>query len=319
MRHQRILVVMDRRLDAAHDSSVALIEEALVRGMLVDVCDSDDLHVTVDGAAARVRAVSTAGVAGMALEAPADRPLASYGAILYRKDPPFTGEELQATLLIEHARGHALLLNDPRGLREVNEKLFALRFAAYTPPTAVLRDPNMIRAFCEEQGGVCVLKPLDGCGGSGVFVLRNDDPNAGVIIETATGNGRRRVIAQAWLPVTKHGDKRILLLDGEPIGALLRMPAGTDPRANVRNGAIPYATTLTAREREIAATVGRACRELGLAFVGLDVIAGRLTEVNVTSPAGLREIEQMTGRRLQEQIVDWIAARITTSDMRLAA
>ncbi len=319
MRHQRILVVMDRQFDAAHDSSVALIEEALVRGMLVDVCDTDDLHVTLDGAGARVRAVGVAGVAGMALEAPAHRALTSYGAILYRKDPPFTGEELHATLLLEHARGHALLLNDPRGLREVNEKLFALRFTAYAPPTAVLRDPGMIRAFCDEQGGICVLKPLDGCGGSGVFVLRDGDPNAGVIVETATGNGRRRVIAQAWLPVTKHGDKRILLLDGEPIGALLRMPAGTDPRANVRNGAIPYATTLTAREREIASTVGRACREMGLAFVGLDVIAGRLTEINVTSPAGLREIEQMTGTRLQEQILDWIAARITRPDMRLAA
>ena len=161
-----------------------------------------------------------------------------YRAILYRKDPPFT-ETVYATLLLEHARGHALLLNDPRGLRDANEKLFALRFPALTPPTAVLRRLQAIHDFCRAHSGACVFKPLDGCGGSGIFVLRTGDPNANVIVESATGDGSRAVIAQAWLPRSADGDKRIFLLDGEPIGALLRVPAAGEFRSNLHRGGIP--------------------------------------------------------------------------------
>ena len=310
MSNHRILVVMDREVFAAHDSSVAIIEEALRRDIVVDVCDTDDLCFTVDGASATVRRVRCAAIAGMVLAGARRERLADYGAILYRKDPPFTSRALEATLLLEHVRGSVLLINDPRGLREANEKLFALRFDAYSPPTAVLRERAMIWEFCGAHEGRCVLKPLDGCGGRGVFALRDGDPNAEVIIETATDEGRRRVIVQAWLPVSEHGDKRIFLLDGEPVGALLRMPAGSDSRANLRTGAVARATTLSARESEIADAVGRGCRALGLTFVGLDVIAGHLTEVNVTSPTGLRELEQVSGRRLQAQILDWIGARL---------
>jgi glutathione synthase len=310
MSNHRILVVMDREVIAAHDSSVAIIEEALLRDVAVDVCDTDDLCFVVEGASAMVRRVRCAGIAGMALDRARCERLAGYGAILYRKDPPFTSRALEATLLLEHVRGSALLINDPRGLRDANEKLFALRFAGYSPPTAVLRDRAMIWEFCRAHDGRCVLKPLDGCGGRGVFALRDGDPNAEVIIETATDEGRRRVIVQAWLPVCEHGDKRIFLLDGEPVGALLRMPAGGDSRANLRTGAEARATTLSAREQEIAHVVGRGCRALGLAFVGLDVIAGHLTEVNVTSPTGLRELEQVGSGRLQTQILDWIGARL---------
>ena len=314
----RVLVVMGRDVDPARDSGVAIIEEALMRGLRVDVCAGADLCFTAGGAAAEARAVHAAGVAGLALEDPAGVPLTRYDAILIRTDPPFDAAALEATLLLEHARGRALMINDPRGLREVNEKLFALRFAAFAPPTAVLREPAAIHAFCIEQGGVCVVKPLDGCGGRGVFVLRADDPNAGVIVDVATGDGRRRVIVQAWLPVTETGDKRIFLLDGEPAGALLRMPSGSDVRANLCRGGCAHATTLTAREREIASAVGAACRALGLVFVGIDVIDGRLTEVNVTSPTGLRELEQLTGRRVQAQIVDWMQARFRR-DLRVVA
>lgn len=314
----RILVLMDRHIDAPHDTSVAIIEEALSRGLIVDACDTDDLQFTPAGAAAEARRVGAAGAAGMVLDEPIRTPLARYAAILFRKDPPFTIDTLYATLLLEHARGHALLVNDPRGLREANEKLLALRFPAFTPPTAVLRDPPAIHAFCRAQDGRCVIKPLDGCGGSGIFLLREEDPNANAIVETATREGRRPVIAQAWLPVAEHGDKRIFLLDGEPLGAILRVPSSGESRANLHRGGTPHATTLTPRERHIARTVGVACRELGLALVGLDVIAGHLTEINVTSPTGFREIEQLTSMRPQEHFLNWLTARLPVSSGALA-
>jgi glutathione synthase len=237
-----ILVVMDRQVDAPHDTSVAIIEEALNRGLAVDACDTDDLHFTPAGAAALARSVLCTGPTGLTLEDGRCEPLARYTAILYRKDPPFTIDTLHATLLLEHARGHALLVNDPRGLREANEKLFALRFPALTPATAVLRDPRAVHAFCRAQDGVCVLKPLDACGGSGVFMLHADDPNANAIVEAVTHDGGRSIIAQAWLPVDEHGDKRILLLDGEPLGAVLRMPAHGEARANLHRGGQAHAT-----------------------------------------------------------------------------
>jgi len=306
----RLLIVMDLDVDATRDTSVAIIEEALARGLLIDVCEAADLHFAAGGAATHSRCVRAAGTTGIDLGDASATPLDRYRAILYRKDPPFTVETLYATLLLEHARGHALLLNDPRGLRDAHEKLFALRFPALTPPTAVLRRPQAIHAFCRAHSGVCVLKPLDGCGGSGIFILRAGDPNANVIVESATGDGSRTVIAQAWLPAAADGDKRIFLLDGEPIGALLRMPAAGEARANLHRGGTPQATSLTRRELEIARTVGATCTTLGLAFVGIDVIGERLTEVNVTSPTGFRELERLTGTRLQERLVDWIIDRL---------
>ena len=319
MTARRILVVMDRQFDAAHDTSVAIIEEALGRGLRVDVCDTDDLHYSPAGAAGEARRVRAAGRAGMALDEYCCTPLARYAAILYRKDPPFTIETLHATLLLEHAREHSILINDPRGLREANEKLFALRFPALTPPTAVLREPRAIRAFCHAHDGACVLKPLDSCGGRGIFVLRAGDPNAGAIIEAATHDGSRLAIAQALLPVEHHGDKRIFILDGEPIGALLRMPHSGEARANLHQGGTPHATTLTTRERQIAHAVGAACRKLGLHLVGIDVIAGHLTEVNVTSPTGFREIERLTGVRLQQHFLDWLTTRLPLPSRRALA
>jgi glutathione synthase len=319
MTARRILVVMDRQFDAAHDTSVAIIEEALGRGLRVDVCDTDDLHYSPAGAAGEARRVRAAGRAGMALDECCCTPLARYAAILYRKDPPFTIDTLYATLLLEHSREHSLLINDPRGLREANEKLFALRFPALTPPTAVLREPRAIRAFCHAHDGACVLKPLDSCGGRGIFVLRAGDPNAGAIIEAATHDGSRLAIAQALLPVEHHGDKRIFILDGEPIGALLRVPHSGEARANLHQGGTPHATTLTTRERQIAHTVGAACRKLGLHLVGIDVIAGHLTEVNVTSPTGFREIERLTGARLQQHFLDWLTTRLPLPSRRALA
>lgn len=300
-----MLVVMDRQFDAALDTGVAIIEEALDRGVFVDVCDTEDLQFTADGVAADAARVVAAAIEGMDLAPATQTLLAHYDVILYRK-LIFTIEALHATLLLEHARGHAVMVNDPRGLREANDKLFALRFPSFTPATAVLRDPAAITAFCDAQNGECVIKPLDEAGGSGVFLLRDGDPNLSAIIDVATQAGSRRVIAQASLPVTEQGDKRIFLIDGEPIGALLRMPAADDFRANMRRDASPHETTLTSRERTIARAVGAACRDLGLAFVGIDVIADHLTEINVTGATGFRQLEQLTGQRLQENVVDYL-------------
>jgi glutathione synthase len=234
----RMLVVMAPQLDGPRDTSVAIIEEALGRGLRVDVCDNDDLQFEPDGAAAEAACVLTAGIEGMELTPPSRTLLTRYNVILYRK-VPFTIEALHATLLLEHARETALMVNDPRGMREANDKLFALRFPSFTPATAVLHNPAAIRAFCNAQNGECVIKPIDGFAGSGIFLLRDGDPNISAIIDMATQDGSRRVIAQAALPVAECGDKRIFLLDGEPIGALLRRPAAGEFRANMHRAGSP--------------------------------------------------------------------------------
>jgi glutathione synthase len=154
-----------------------------------------------------------------------------------------------------------------------------------------------------------IVKPLDGCGGAGVFHVRADDRNTNVIFETATACGTRLVMAQAYLPEAREGDKRILLLDGEPLGAVLRVPRGDDTRGNLHVGGTAQKTTLTARDREICSQVGVRCRKDGLFFVGLDVIGGHLTEVNVTSPTGVQEIDRLDGVRLEARIVDWLERR----------
>ena len=241
------------------------------------------------------------------------RSAAGYDAILMRKDPPFDLDYYMATLLLERVRGRVLLVNDPRALREFNEKLAVLEFPELAPATRVTRSPAELEEFLGRCGGTMVVKPLDRCGGSGVFVARAGDPNLRPIVETATGDGRELVMAQRYLPAARDGDKRILLLDGKPLGAVLRVPAPADTRGNFHAGAAAERTTLTRRDREICAAVGARCRREGLYLVGIDVIGDRLTEVNVTSPTGLRQINRLEDVRLEDAVIDWLEARCRTS------
>jgi glutathione synthase len=222
-------------------------------------------------------------------------PLAEFDLVLMRKDPPFDNEYLYSTHLLDLAeRQGARVVNRPQAIRDFNEKLAVARFPALAPPTLVTSLEPVLREFLAEHHDV-IFKPLDGMGGSGIFRVREDDPNIGVIIETITEYGGRTIMAQRYLPEIRDGDKRVLLIDGVPAPyALARIPKAGETRGNLAAGGKGVARPLTERDREIALTVGPTLRDLGLTLVGLDVIGTHLTEINVTSPTGMQEIAQQT-------------------------
>jgi glutathione synthase len=231
--------------------------------------------------------------------------LGELDAILMRKDPPFDLEYIYATYILERAAAAgALVVNRPDSLRDCNEKAFVAEFPRCAAPTIIARSAELLRAFHAEHGDV-VFKPLDGMGGSGVFRVPRGGINLGVVIETLTDNGRRFAMAQRFLPEVVDGDKRILVIDGEPVPyALARVPAAGETRANLAVGGIGRAQPLTHRDREIVAEVGGELRRRGLVFVGLDVIGDHLTEINVTSPTCACEIEKASGLDIGGRLVD---------------
>ncbi len=236
--------------------------------------------------------------------------LSTVGAVFIRTDPPFDSEYLYVTLLLERLRGKVLVVNDPRGLRDANEKLYAMHFSSVTPRTLVAHQEDTIRDFLSRlDTPVGVIKPLDGAGGRGVMVLSPSDPNFRSIIETTTAAGRRLCMVQEYLPAVRKGDKRILLLDGVPLGGILRVPREDDLRSNIHVGGRVEATELDADDKRIVDTVAPRLRADGLYFVGLDVIGGRLTEVNVTSPTGIQELGRLSGTHPEGNVLDWVEAR----------
>ena len=280
------------------DSSYAMMEEAAARGHALYALHQEGIlcrNGRVLGIATPIRLTGDAHdwyEAGQ----PAEVPLAEFDAVLMRKDPPFDMEYIYSTYLLELAEKQgARIVNRPRALRDWNEKFSITGFPQLTVPTLVTRLESEIRAFLTEQGDI-VLKPLDGMGGASVFRLNLRDPNIGVVIEMLTHYGRRTVMAQRYIPEIVKGDKRILVIDGEPAPhALARIPKPGETRGNLAAGARGVAQPLSARDREIAQGVGRVLAPQGLMLVGLDVIGDYLTEVNVTSPTGMREIHEQTG------------------------
>jgi glutathione synthase len=234
--------------------------------------------------------------------------LAGVDAVFIRKDPPFDAAYLYATLLLEHARKTTLIVNDPRGLRDANEKLYAMNFPEWTPRTLVTADREMIHEFVRDAGGKAVIKPLDGAGGAGVMQLVAGDKNARAIADALTFEGQRLAMVQEFLPAVTEGDKRVLLLDGEVLGAILRVPRGDDLRSNIHVGGSVAPTELTARELQMVRAISPRLRADGLIFVGLDVIGERLTEVNVTSPTGIQELGRFTNTRPSERVIAWVEA-----------
>jgi glutathione synthase len=238
-----------------------------------------------------------------------DLAVADLDAVLIRKDPPFDSHYHYATLLLEHARGKTLLINDPRGLRDANEKLYALQFPEFVPRTMVSANREQLLEFAADVGGKAVIKPLDGAGGYGVLALLRTDHNARAIIDMLTREGKQLAIIQEYLPEVRVGDKRILVLDGEPLGAILRVPQADDLRSNIHVGGSVSPTELNANERAMVAAMAPRLRADGLVFVGLDVIGERLTEVNVTSPTGIQQLGRFTGTRPEEKVIEWIEQR----------
>lgn len=304
-----MLFIVDplERLGLAGDTSYALMLEAQRRDHEVWTCQIEHLGLEHDDpiAEARLTLVRQARTAAEAfsVEDQVTIPLEAFDVVLMRKDPPLDVAYLQATWILEQARGKTLLVNDPRGLRELNEHLAVLRFPELTPPTIVTRSPRRLAQFQREQGGAIVVKPVDGYGGLGIFVVKDGDPNTSSIYETSTGAGTRWTVAQKYLPEATQGDKRIVLVGGEPVGAVLRVPARNEARGNLHVGGKPVRTTLDDDDRAIIAAVAPTLAEFGQLLVGLDVIGGKLTELNITSPTGIRHIEELEGKNVAADVL----------------
>jgi glutathione synthase len=285
-------------LKAYKDTSVAMMRAAQKRGHAVWVCEQQSLHWKqgrVSVAAQRISLTDNDEDWHRAHET-VERPLAGFGATLMRKDPPFDLEYVVSTwLLSAAARDGARVLNAPDAVRDHNEKLAITEFVRFTAPTLVSRDAARIQAFIDEQRDV-VVKRLDVMGGEHVFRVRPDDPNRNVIVETISQRGARTVMAQRYIPEIKDGDKRVILIDGKLVPyCLARIPKAGESRGNLAAGARGVAQPVTARHREIAEALGPVLSKRGLHLIGLDVIGDWLTEVNVTSPTGFREIQDQTG------------------------
>jgi len=234
--------------------------------------------------------------------------LATMDVVLMRQDPPFDMGYITATHLLEHIRSTTLVVNDPISVRNAPEKLFVTHFGPLMPPTLITSDRQTIKEFREEHRDI-IIKPLFGNGGAGVFRLQENDENIVSLLEMFEQIAREPVMVQRYLPEVREGDKRIILIDGEAAGAVLRVPARGEARANLHVGGTAMKTELTQREREICAAIGPTLREQGLLFVGIDVIGGYLTEINVTSPTGLQEINRFDGAKLEGRIWDAIEKR----------
>ena len=234
-------------------------------------------------------------------------PLHEMDCIWMRKDPPFDTTYLYEANLLELAQQKGtLVLNEPRGLRAANEKLYSLNFPELTPATVVTNKASRIREFMEANNGRCVLKPLSGHGGEGIFVAESGDRNLNAMIEVSTEKGTVPVMCQQYLPEARQGDKRIIMLAGEPMGAILRVPKEEEHRSNIHVGGTVEKTTLSAAEERICEIVGPRLLEDGLYFVGLDVIGEKLTEVNVTSPTGIQEMSRLDGVDAPDEVMEWI-------------
>jgi len=242
--------------------------------------------------------------------------LADAQAVFIRKDPPFDTAYLLTTLLLERLRGRTVLMNDPRGLREANEKLYALNFTRWMPKTVVTSYEDEIMAFVRSVGGTGVIKPLDLMGGTGVMMIRDGDKNARSIIQLLSDEGRRLCMIQEFIPKVTLGDKRILLLAGKPLGAINRVPRSDDLRSNIHVGGSVEECKVTEHEMAIINDIAPKLAQDGLIFVGLDVIDGRLTEVNVTSPTGIQQLSRHLGREVSNDVIEYVER--ATEDFRPA-
>lgn len=311
----RLGIVMDPIAGIAFkkDSSLAMLLAAQARGWSLFYMEQQDLYQLGSQARGRMRPLRVFNDPEhwFELDAETDEPLGELDVILMRKDPPFNGEYVYATYLLELAeQAGALVVNRPQSLRDCNEKFFATQFPQCTPPTLVSRRSDILREFAREHRDI-ILKPLDEMGGASIFRHREGDPNLSVILETLTDHGARQIMAQRYIPEIKAGDKRILMIDGEPVPyCLARIPAAGETRGNLAAGGRGEARPLSDRDREIAAIVGPHLRARGLLFVGLDVIGDYLTEINITSPTCIREIDNAYGTRIGEQLMDAIEAKL---------
>ncbi|PKG38268.1 glutathione synthase [Psychromonas sp. Urea-02u-13] len=311
----KIGIVMDPIQDVKihKDSSFAMLLEAQSRGWELYYMEMKDLYLEDGRSFASSKKLTVQREEGnfYQLEEAVDHALSDLDAVLMRKDPPFDTEFVYATYLLERAEDEGcLIVNKPQSLRDANEKLFTAWFSEFTPTTLVTRSSARIRAFHAKHKDV-ILKPLDGMGGASIFRIKEKDANLGVIIETLTEHETRYTMAQAFIPDIKDGDKRILIVDGEPMPyALARIPAKGETRGNLAAGGRGVAQPLSESDWHIANSIGPKLKEKGLIFVGLDVIGDKVTEINVTSPTCIQEIDNAYGTNIAGKLMDAIEKRI---------
>lgn len=288
------------------DSTFRIAEEAQARGHELFYYTPDCLAYEEGRITARGWPLKVQRVEGNHFSLGAEQvvDLADFDVVWLRQDPPFDMFYITTTHLLDRLKDTTLVVNDPFWVRNYPEKLLVLDFPKLTPPTTIARDLQTIRAFKEKHGDI-ILKPLYGNGGAGVFRLTQSDRNLASLHELFTGFSREPLIVQKFLPAVSKGDKRIILVDGEPVGAINRVPAEGETRSNMHVGGRPEKIGLTERDREICAAIGPLLREKGQVFVGIDVIGDYLTEINVTSPTGIQELERFDGTNIAEKI--WLA------------
>lgn len=310
-RKLRIGFVMDPLpgIDVEKDTTFVFLEEAGARGHECLYIPPEHLSIRRGTPEAWVRPVTVRRRQGdhFSLGDARRTTLEELDVVLLRKDPPFDMEfffDTHAASLADEKK--VLVLNDPRGLREANEKLYALHFPEVVPESLVSSNMELLKEFLHELGGQMIVKPLDGCGGAGIFHVKAGDRNVNAILEASTDQGKTRIMAQRYLPEVRRGDKRIIVIDGEPLGAVLRVPSDAESRSNFHVGGSAARSPLTDRDREICQRLAPQLRADGLIFVGLDVIGDYLTEVNVTSPTGVQEINALDGVKLEANMLDWI-------------
>ncbi|EHS4534069.1 glutathione synthase [Cronobacter sakazakii] len=308
-------IVMDpiANINIKKDSSFAMLLESQRRGYELHYMEMADLYLDNGEGRARTRLVSVEQNYDKWYEfgTEQDIALADLDVVLMRKDPPFDTEFIYATYILERAEEKGtLIVNKPQSLRDCNEKLFTAWFADLTPHTLVTRNKAQLKAFWEKHGDI-ILKPLDGMGGASIFRVKEGDPNLSVIAETLTVLGSRYCMAQNYLPAIKDGDKRVLVVDGEPVPyCLARIPQGGETRGNLAAGGRGEPRPLTDSDWEIARRVGPTLKAKGLIFVGLDIIGDKLTEINVTSPTCVREIEAQYPVSITGMLMDAIEKRL---------
>ncbi|MEM9505172.1 MAG: glutathione synthase [Cyanobacteria bacterium P01_E01_bin.43] len=305
------------RLDAGHDTSVALMEAAQAAGHEVWITQAEWLGVEAGKAMARLQPVTLKPVTlgddrwvavpdWYSLGEQVYQPLETMDVVMMRTDPPVTIPYLYTTYVLDYVDpARTLVMNSPQGLRAANEKMYALQFTEAIPETIVSGDKAVILETVERWGRA-VLKPLGGKAGEGILFLEKGDRNLNSMIEISTLRGQEPVMVQTYLPEAKDGDKRIILLDGEPIGAVNRIPTGNEFRGNMAVGGRVASVPITNRDRDISRQLAPVLRRHGLVFVGIDIIGGYLTEVNVTSPTGVREIDRLESVNLGQQVMAWI-------------
>lgn len=313
---RKLGIIMDPidRINIKKDSSFAMLLEAQSRGFELHYFEMPDVWLSNGQAFGRSRRLSVQRNPQQWFEFTDEQtlPLHDLDVMLMRKDPPFDQDYLYVTYMLEQAERQGLLVvNKPQSLRDANEKMYTAWFPHCCTDTLVARNPQRIRDFLAQHHDI-ILKPLDGMGGASIFRVTAQDPNISVILETMTAHGQRFIMAQRYLSAIKDGDKRILMIDGEPVPyCLARIPASGESRGNLAAGGRGEGRPLTERDRWLAAQVGPTLREKGLLFVGIDVIGDYLTEINVTSPTCIQELDQQFNLNISAQFLDVIEARLS--------